>query len=68
MGGSALLDDSESVAEARKVVKEKLVGAQKHDPNMVQLPGGGWGTVVPNQMARALTEGDISMSDDVFAR
>lgn len=59
MGGSALPDESESVAEARKVVKKKLVEAQKHDPNMVQLPGGGWGTVVPNQIARAHRGGYI---------
>jgi hypothetical protein len=31
-------------SKARLVVKERIVEAQPHDPNMVQLPGGGWGT------------------------
>ncbi len=40
------------LSEARRVVKARIAGAQPHDPNMVQLPGGGWVTLVKTQ-ARA---------------
>jgi hypothetical protein len=37
------------VTEAREVVKERMTGAQHHDPSIVQLPGGGWGRVKQTQ-------------------
>jgi ubiquinone biosynthesis protein Coq4 len=45
----ATLEEEPSLKEARQIVAERLGGSQTHDPNMVQLPEGGWGRLVQKQ-------------------
>jgi hypothetical protein len=47
--GEATLEEEPSLKKAKQIVAERLGGSQAHGPNMVQLPEGGWGTLVQKQ-------------------
>jgi hypothetical protein len=69
--GEITLEEKPDVIQAKKVLTEKFTDTQAHDPNMVQLPEGGWGRLVQKRgggyMVLPVEESPASVeADDEF--